>query len=374
LPYSVETVTTEEGLSRLEDAWNRLNQSAMQPNVFMSYDWYRAWNRRLSERHGGDRRPHVLVLKNGGEIAGLLPLVYHTASRYGLTARKLEFAETFGDYHELVLGNDLEGMTRAIAEYLMDTRDEWDVVELRDLREAGNTPAAINRALSGTGLVYRLLPEPVRCPYMPIVGSADSMVTSETRRAEGCRTFRKERQRLKRLTEEGLRVRIIEDPQREPGLVEKLIALEGQKHVGGELSAPFIAEHPHIFQQLFDTLGPRGWFAIGYMEQGDRPVGVRLVFRCGTKLWEFLTAYDHSFARWSPGIMLVLALLDYGFDHGCDEFDFLRGEESYKKEWSSDVHQSRRLLIWNPRWASRARAWVYFDVKPLVYSLFGKAE
>ena len=50
-------------------------------------------------------------------------------------------------------------------------------------------------------------------------------------------------------------------------------ALESQKHVGGKLSPPVIGRYPEVFQSLFDTLGPRGWFCIGLMELGARPIG-----------------------------------------------------------------------------------------------------
>jgi hypothetical protein len=153
---------------------------------------------------------------------------------------------------------------------------------------------------------------------------------------------------------EGLRVRIIENPLDEPGLLGKLTALESQKHVGGKLSPPVIGKYPEVFQALFDTLGPRGWLYIAFMELGDRPLAWRFGFRCGTKLWGYLTAYDHSFSHLSPGTMLIPPVVDYGLAHGCDEYDFLRGEESYKTRWSTGVHQSYWLRVWSRSLGSKS--------------------
>jgi CelD/BcsL family acetyltransferase involved in cellulose biosynthesis len=320
----------------------------------------------------------VLVLKKDGGIAGLSPLINRTASRFGMAVRKLEFVGREGDYNDLVLGNDPAGQINALVDYLAQTRRQWDLLELSDLRDTGNTLAIIGGALSRAGLIYRLLPEKEKCPYVPIDAPTSIIVRrlsqSKGRRTDGLHTLRKKQHRLERLSAEGLRVRIIEDPSGESGLLQKLIALEAQKRVRGELSPPFIANYPEVFQSLFDTLGPRGWFCIGLMELGERPIGSRLVFRCGKKLWDFLTAYDHTFSRLSPGTMLVSALIDYGFSHGFDEFDFMRGEESYKMQWTTQMHQSHRLLIWSPGWVSRARAFIYLDLKPAVYSLMGKGE
>jgi len=376
--FAVQPITTEAGLFRLAEDWNRLSETSEDPNVFMTFDWFRAWNQCFTQEDRGGRRPNVLVVKQHGDIVGILPLIYRRASRFGVGVRKLEFVGSEGDYNDFVLGNDPPGQIDAIVDFLAQTQDQWDLIELRDLRDTGNTLTLVEAALSRRGLVYRLLPERMKCPYLPIDAPSSEIVSrlsrSPGRKMDGLHTFRKKLHRLERLSAEGLRIRIIENPFGEPGLVKKLIALESQKHVDGKLSQPFIAKYPEVFQSLFDTLGPRGWFRIGLMELGDRPIGSRLVFRCGRKLWDFLTAYDHTFSRLSPGTMLVSALVDYGFSRGYDEFDFMRGEESYKMQWTSKLRQSHRLMIWSRRWASRARAFVYLDLKPAVYSLMGKGE
>lgn len=367
---SVEPVTSEEGLVNLQEDWNRLSEASQEPNVFMTFDWFRAWNHRFTlDDRSGQRKLSVLVLRQDGAIAGVLPLAYRTASRFGVAVRKLEFVETLADYHDLVVGNDPEGQSGAIAGFLAKTQDEWDLFDLRDLRETGDTAALIGSALSAAGLQYRVIPEPERCPYLPISG--DSVAQIEKLSGHVRRVLRKRMERAQAL---GLRVRIIENPQDEHGLVEKMIALEAQKHSEGKRVQPFIGKFRQVFQSLFDTLGPRHWVYVALMELDDRPVAWQLGFRCGQKLWDFNKAYDHTFSRFAPGTLLVAALLDYGFSHGYKEYDFLRGEEAYKTVWSTGFHTRFRLSVWNKRWISRTRAFVYLDFKTAVYRLFGKEK
>jgi len=367
--FTVEPILTEEGLLRLADDWNRLSETSEDPNVFMTFDWFRAWNQRLTQEDRGGRRPHVLVLKKDGGIAGIMPLIYRTASRFGASVRKLESVDTLADYHDFTLGKDLAGQSRAIAEFLAETRDQWDLVDLRDLREAGNTLAVIGGALSDVGLCYRVLPEKDRCPYLPIGG--DSAAIMEKLSGHVRRTLRKRMDRAKAL---GLRVRIIENPQDEPGLLGKITALEAQKRSAGKLVDPFIGRYREVFQSLFDTLGPRNWVYVALMELDDRPVAWQLGFRCGKRLWDYNKAYDHSFSRFAPGTLLVAALLDYGFSHAYEEYDFLRGEDPYKTVWSTGFHDRFRLFVWSKRLVSRTRAFVYLDFKTAIYRLMGKGE
>ena len=366
--YTIEEIKTEEGLLILEDAWNRLSESAESPNVFMTFDWFRAWNQRFIQENPSGRRLSVLVIKKDGAVVGISPLIRRNVSRFGFGACKVEFVGREADYNDLVLGDDPAGQSEAIVELLAQTQDQWDLVNLRDLRDTENTIARLAKALSLAGLTYRVLPEEERCPYLVIDAPWSEMLT---RRSPSSRhVFRNQQSRLGRMYAEGLRVRIIENPLDEPGLLGKLIALEGQKLVNGELSPPVLGKYPEVFQALFDTLGPRGWLYIALMELGERLLAWRFGFRCGKKLWGYLTAYDHSFSHLSPGTMLIPAVVDYGLSRGCDEYDFLRGEEPYKARWSTGVHQSYWLRIWSRNWISRAHALVYLDLKPTVQRLF----
>lgn len=361
-PYSIEPIRSEEALSSLQEDWNRLSETAELPNVFMTFDWFRAWNQRRAQEHRkGQRRPEVLVLRKDGAVAGIAPLIYRETSRFGFRMRRLESLASPADYHDVVVGNDPAAQIEIIVDSLAQTRDRWDMIDLRSLRETGNVRALIERSLSHTSLTYRILPGD-RCPYLPIDASWSGVVSRLSRAGPrlgmGLRTLRNKQHRLERMGAEGLRVRIIESPSDEPGLLEKLIGLESQKRLEGKLMAPFLARYPEVFQSLFDTLGPRGWFYLALIELSDRPLAWLMGFRCGKKLWHYQTAYDHTFSRLSPGTMLFLTVLDYGFSHGYREYDFLTGDEPYKMVWSADFHETFRLQIWRRPWISWAyRGW-----------------
>jgi len=362
--YSVTRVVTEKEISSLEADWNRLSETAELPNVFMTFGWFRAWNQRLAQEDP-HRRPNILVLRRDQEVVGISPFVLRICSRFGFVVRKIEFVgNNYADHNDFVLGGDAPGQIEAVARFLAQTSDEWDLVELRDLREAGGQIPRIESALSRANLLHRILPEQEGCPYLPL--DADSSTWMSNLSAHVRRTLRKG---MERANAEGLRVRIIENPHQVPGLLEELIDLEHGKH---KSAGPFIGKYPEVFHSLFDALGTRGWLYVALLEQGSDPVAFQLGFRCGNKLWDYAKAYDRSFSRFSPGTLLVRAILDYGFSHGYKEYDFLRGEEPYKMVWGPECHRGSRLQIWNRRWFSRARKFVYYDLKVPIYQLLGK--
>ncbi|HEY1803095.1 MAG TPA: GNAT family N-acetyltransferase [Terracidiphilus sp.] len=363
VPYTIEVVTGEDEVINLSDDWNRLSLASDYPNVFMTFDWFQAWYQRLIKLKGSPKRqPNIIVLRKNGIATGISPIVQTISSRFGFSLRRLEFLarEHEWDYNDLILGNDVHEQIEAIINFLNDTCKDWDLIDLRNLRDTGTMISGIKSALARTGLPYRQLAEEERCPYLRIDSPWSEMLNRHSRSTR--RTY----QRFIDMTRKGLNVRIVDNPHEEPQLLSRLIAVEAQKQVGGRPSPPFLGKYPDVFQHVFDTLGPRGWISVVLSEWKDELVAWQLLYRCGESIWGYLTAYDHRFSDLSPGAMLIPKVVDYGFTHGFNEFDFLKGEESYKMRWSTGYHQTYRLLIWNRRWVSRLSAMAYlkFRVHP----------
>jgi CelD/BcsL family acetyltransferase involved in cellulose biosynthesis len=363
LGYSVTPVVTDQEVSSLEADWNRLSKTAEFPNVFTTFDWFRAWNQRLAQEDS-HRRPNILVVRKDGIVVGISPFVRRICSRLGFVVRKIEFVGNQADYNDFVLGGDAPGQIEAVTSFLAQTSNEWDLVELVNLREPGGLIPQIETALSRANLFSRILPEREGCPYLSIDEDASTLMNNLSGHVR--RTLRR---RMERAKMAGLRVRIVENPHQEPELLEKLVDLEHGRH---SLRGSFIGKDPEVFRSLFNALGPCGWLYVALLEKGDDPVAFQLGFRCGNKLWDYSKAYDRSFSRFAPGTMLVHALLDYGFTRGYREYDFLRGEEPYKMVWSTGCHRGFRLLVWNRRWVSRGRQFVYCDFKRFIYQLLGR--
>lgn len=356
--YSVEAITTEVALDDLEDDWNQLSASSESPNVFMAYSWFRAWLRRLTADEGSERlQPYVLVIRQNENVVGIAPLVRRVVSRLGVRVRKIEFLTFHSDYNEFVVGRDVGVLTQAAVSYLAGATREWNFIDLKELRDDGGRIEAMEGAAAQSGLSYRMLIEPEGCPYIPIDASWD-----ETQEKKRFRFARYAWTRLQRSAEKGFRARVADEMLGESDLLERMISVEAQKQAGGGLSEPFIGKYREVFRKLFDDLGRRGLIAVVVVEKGDQLVAWLILLRCGKKLWDYQTAYDRAFAKLSPGTLLVCAAIAYGYEHGCNEFDFLRGMDEYKQRWTAEFHRNQRMILWNRRWKSRLGAFAYFKL------------
>jgi CelD/BcsL family acetyltransferase involved in cellulose biosynthesis len=66
---------------------------------------------------------------------------------------------------------------------------------------------------------------------------------------------------------------------------------------------------------------------------GDTPVAASLGFECADGYSLFLLSFDEAFARFSPGVIHVNALIERACINGFREFDFLVGEQRMKSGW-----------------------------------------
>lgn len=362
VPYTVETITNSSGLQEIEPAWNRLSYGGELQNVFATCDWFRAWNARYTRDFTSARAPYVLTLRRGEEIAGIVPLVRVVSSHAGIRAARIEFAGQEWDYNDLVVGDGFAEMAAAAIGHLAKERADWDFVQLRKLRASEAQMARLCRELDHAGLRYRIFYEAQRCPYLRLNEGWEEMLqrfSPSTRHS-----FRVRQSRLERRKSSGLQIRIQDAPHEEPGLLERMIAVEAQKQVRGKPSVPYAGRYRDVFDELFRGLGPRGVVSVALMEWKENLIAWNLFFRCGRKIWGYLTAYDRRYANLSPGTMLLPAIIEDGHRRGYEEFDFLSGDDRYKSRWTTDEHRTFCVRMDNPQLLPRLRSRLYLALRP----------
>ena len=96
---------------------------------------------------------------------------------------------------------------------------------------------------------------------------------------------------------------------------------------------------------LLTLLGEARRLDVAVLRAGGRAVAYNLgyVHEGVVNYWN--TGFDPEYARFSPGKLLVHGLIESAFDAGHREFNFLRGDEAYKLEWTPLARRNYRALI-----------------------------
>jgi CelD/BcsL family acetyltransferase involved in cellulose biosynthesis len=74
-----------------------------------------------------------------------------------------------------------------------------------------------------------------------------------------------------------------------------------------------------------------------FLRIGGKAIAFQYGFLLGNRYYAYNTSYDEAFQRLSPGMLAINSLLQELIPAGIEVFDFLVGEDSYKRDWTSDA-------------------------------------
>ena len=101
----------------------------------------------------------------------------------------------------------------------------------------------------------------------------------------------------------------------------------------------------------WELAGSNGWLRVCILYVGGRPCAFFTGTAHGGILWGDYMAYDHKFARYSPGMYLLLQgfgeLCDCREEHGIQEIDFGPGDSELKSLLSSSSDHERYVYLYS---------------------------
>jgi CelD/BcsL family acetyltransferase involved in cellulose biosynthesis len=85
----------------------------------------------------------------------------------------------------------------------------------------------------------------------------------------------------------------------------------------------------------------------------DEPLSTNLVFRAGTSRMMYQSGIDCRRLALRGGHLLTAAAIRQAIDEECTAFDFLRGDEPYKADWSGQPQRLLKTQLVPPWWSAR---------------------
>jgi CelD/BcsL family acetyltransferase involved in cellulose biosynthesis len=102
-------------------------------------------------------------------------------------------------------------------------------------------------------------------------------------------------------------------------------------------------------------LGRRGWARLYSLIVNDEPLAALYGFGRGRRFAYYQSGTDPDWQqRWVGRVILGAAIQD-AFERGLEEFDFLRGDEPYKRLFASSQRTLRRVSV-TSGWRARSLA------------------
>jgi CelD/BcsL family acetyltransferase involved in cellulose biosynthesis len=357
LQHDSRVLTAFADLERLAPAWERLWEASAPREVFTTFAWARAcW-----QAYGGHRALCTPVVTQEGRAVGILPLAMKDRTVRFLGAPHADYNDLLCEEEDgpAILEYALEELTRAPL--------PWDRCVLENLAEESRLVAALDRL--SPGLRGRLkLTVSGSCSALDLRADRPGLL----RAALGKESLRRHHKKLSKLGE--VRLRHLEDPEEIECHLPTFFRLHvARRALAGDRSL-FCRDEPRAFYRaLVRELDARAALRFAVLEVAGRPVAYHLGFECGGKFIWYKPAFDVAYWDYSPGEVLIKALLEYVAGRELEEFDFTTGDEAFKGRFANRVRKQYAVHFFPPRARGRMYhlgllAKEYLKSKPRTFS------
>lgn len=162
----------------------------------------------------------------------------------------------------------------------------------------------------------------------------------------GSNDFRKKLRYAKRqLSKLGVELEMVGHREIDRTLFTRLLELHAVRSESMGWSSHFDQDrldfHMRLISSATDARGPMACVA----RQGDTVVGVLYGFRFGDTFAYYQTGWSREFVKQSLGSVLVATTMEWAAGEGLSTFDFLRGDDEYKRRFGAEPRTDETWLL-----------------------------
>jgi len=127
-------------------------------------------------------------------------------------------------------------------------------------------------------------------------------------------------------------------PAELPALLSKSLQIEAANWKGRSGSALLSdLERRRFFDEYTAIASERGVLRLCFLKIGDRAAATQIAVESSGGFWLLKVGYDETFARCSPGNLLMLGTLRYAANRGLRSYEFLGSTEPWTEMWTDRV-------------------------------------
>lgn len=180
--------------------------------------------------------------------------------------------------------------------------------------------------------LHRIPFEPA--PYVDLTGSWEAFLARKSSRTRA--TLRRKRRRLEALGP--VTFRHVTTPDGLDDALDAAFALYRRRAQTAYRGPLWLEPRGQAFlRDWAHALAREGRLDLTFLSAGERPLAFCFGFHNGQDYFHYGVAFDPdpAVARHSPGTLLLMHILERAFAAGYRRYDFLAGDEPYKREWAT---------------------------------------
>ncbi|MEE8428736.1 MAG: GNAT family N-acetyltransferase [Gammaproteobacteria bacterium] len=364
-----DVVAVGDGFFGVEGDWSLLAGKLDGCSFFLGPEWLSAW----WETYGQPRQPLVFRIGSKNNPIAAVPLSLGRRRFNGLTVREIGWigtGERVCPEHLDALGDSGKGTVVAIAKWLQQNKNVWDMVRLLDSRAGGFASFLVER-LGDAGFIAKTLPC-CRCPRIVLPPVYEDLIAGYSYNMR--RTVRRIDRRLQKDSgyrvewfnaEKGCSGQDIEDALDEMNRLHTL-SRSAHSEQGNFIDETYRAFHARLMARTLDSGILR--LAFLYHSDSEQPIAFRYGFLYNNIWIDYQTGYDTAYRKQRIGWYLLGECLRRAIAEGAAIFDMLRGDHDYKRHWATACEETETIWVFNNNLRGRLMRLALY-VKPVIRKL-----
>jgi CelD/BcsL family acetyltransferase involved in cellulose biosynthesis len=327
--------------------WEALEASAAAPSPFMSWAWHRAW---ADAAPGADvAASEALVLRGAdGVVQAILPMRLQRVSFHRVPVTALTWAVGDAGCPDHL---DLLSRPGAPVDELATALEAlpWELLILSNLAPGAETTQRLSESFATRGYEVRRQKLWV-CPYLELSADWERYLATltPTRR----QTLRRKERQLQR--QHGMRITDYEGAQVETGLNSLFSLHERRWDREGGAGAFQDPSVRRLHRRFAAELAARRQLWLSTLDIEGEPVAAWYGFTRGETVYFYQSGRNPDWERHSVGLVLMSAMIQRAIERGYRRFDFLRGADPYKQQWTATQQITEEITIFRRGLRGRA--------------------
>ncbi len=322
-----EVLRQDNWAQLLATEWEGLFADSLTATPFQSPAWVTTW----WEVYGKRRKPWIITVRDGDQLVALFPLML----RQGAWRTLRPIGIRGSDYLQPLIRTGWEAPASAeIARCLLDAKG-IDIVDLHQIRETNEL-----------ALIGALVADQANCLVLNLPKTYDEYLAGLSKSLRfDCRRLEKKPFTTGEATLQQVDVNNVDQA------IETFFELHAQRWRRRGLPGAFALGSIQRFHRLVaPRMAAAGHLRMQLLQFEGKAVGVLYAMHAGRTTYFYQCGFDPDQKALSPGTLLVAAAIRDAISEGDQTFDFLRGDEPYKRRWKpqQEFRNQRHLLALNP--------------------------
>lgn len=338
----VVEIRQENGIEKMREAWRALQAQCPDLSPFQTWEWNDAW-----WRHFGARKwLRLLLFQVDNQLVGIAPL--YGSFHLGTPLRRLAWIGTGqSDYlGPLALPEYADAVSAALWTTLEEGLRGWDMADLQQLRPDAPLLRPLPHSWSRQSSEYSSVLPMEPCPYLALPEAWEAFTATLGKKMRSNLGYY---DRLLVRTFPDAEAFLADETMLEAGMTA-LFALHQKRWNARWLPGVLGNKRVQSFhREVAARFLEKGWLRLHLLRaEGDLRAAL-YCFSLSGRTFYYLGGFAPEYSKYSLGTHLTAQAIRQSITEKHAEFDFLRGNESYKYRWQPQERINQRILLLRPR-------------------------